>query len=70
MTRYRSTWWIILFCQSFAIHAPERRQNLEMTVEYGVWYQDHKENCAINYTGSSNAMEAEVARRIMVSLRG
>ena len=34
------------------------------SVEYGVWYQDHKEDCAINYTGSSNAMEAEAARRI------
>ena len=28
------------------------------------WYQTHTQSCPINYTGSSNAMEMEGAKRI------
>ena len=31
---------------------------------YQEWYTNHKEECAINYEGSSNAMEPEAARRL------
>ena len=32
--------------------------------QYKEWYQTHAQSCPINYTGSSNAMEMEGAKRI------
>ena len=36
----------------------------EDSEEYKEWYQGHEDQCAINYIGSSNAMEVEAARRL------
>ena len=32
--------------------------------DFKLWYEGHKDQCAINYTGSSNAMEVEAAVRL------
>ena len=34
------------------------------SIQFTEWYQGHKEQCSINYTGSSNAMEVEAACRL------
>ena len=34
------------------------------TVNYREWFPGHKNNCYINYTGSSNSMEVEAAKRL------
>ena len=49
------------YCHSCAIH--EKKFGAD-SPEYRRWYADHEEDCAINYQGSSNAMETEGARRL------
>ena len=34
------------------------------SAEFNTWYHNHKDDCAINYVGSSNAMEMEAACRL------
>ena len=34
------------------------------STEFNTWYDNHKDDCAINYVGSSNAMEMEAACRL------
>ena len=36
----------------------------EDSEEFKEWFQGHQPQCAINYTGTSNAMEVEAARRL------
>ena len=34
------------------------------SAEFNTWYDNHNDDCAINYVGSSNAMEMEAASRL------
>ena len=42
----------------------KKKDFCEESVVFHEWYEDHKDNCAINYQGSSNAMEVEAAVRL------
>ena len=49
------------YCHACSIKKTEFGDHSNQFTE---WYQGHKEQCSINYTGSSNAMEVEAACRL------
>ena len=49
------------FCQSCATHQNKFGKGID---KFNEWYVSHEPYCQINYQGSSNAMEAEVAVRL------
>ena len=49
------------YCHSCSIKKSALGENSEA---FQTWFQRHKEQCAINYSGSSNAMEVEAACRL------
>ena len=49
------------YCHSCSLKRTECRDD---AAAFDAWYVDHKEDCSINYRGSSNAMEVEAAKRL------
>ncbi len=49
------------YCHSCSLKRHEFRDQPDA---FNAWYAVHKEDCSINYTGSSNAMEVEAAKRL------
>ncbi len=49
------------YCHSCSLKRAECRDD---AAAFDAWYVDHKEDCSINYHGSSNAMEVEAAKRL------
>ena len=49
------------YCHACAIHEAELGAE---SAEFEDWYRSHREQCAKNYEGSSNAMEVEAACRL------
>ena len=49
------------YCHSCSLKRAECRDN---AAAFDTWYVDHRDDCSINYHGSSNAMEVEAAKRL------
>ena len=50
-----------LFCHQCSFH----QKNLQ-TNAYNLWYEEHRDNCCINHSGSSDSMEKEGAKEIFL----
>ena len=55
---------IMLTSLSIAMHAQSKSELGVDSAEFKTWYDNHKDDCAINYVGSSNAMEMKAACRL------
>ena len=49
------------YCHSCSL---KRHEFSDQPDAFDAWYVGHKEDCSINYTGSSKAMEVEAAKRL------